>query len=93
MQSTSSASGLLWREIATVIGVSASVRPAANAAARPKRRSAMSYTSPTVAMPIKACGTSSDHDENPKARADSACTHSASGGLSTVCTPAASNAP
>ena len=37
MQSTSSASGLLWREIATVIGVSASVRPAANAAARPKR--------------------------------------------------------
>ncbi len=42
MQSTSSASGLLWREIATVIGVSASVSPAAKPAARPKRRSAMS---------------------------------------------------
>ena len=33
--STSSASGLLWREIATVIGVSASTSPAANPAARP----------------------------------------------------------
>ena len=37
-QSTSSASGLLWREIATVIGVSASTRPAAKAAPRPNGR-------------------------------------------------------
>ena len=33
----SSASGLLWREIATVIGVSASTRPATKPARRPKR--------------------------------------------------------
>ena len=37
-QRTSSASGLLWRAIATVIGVSASARPAAKPATRPKRR-------------------------------------------------------
>ena len=34
----SSASGLLWREIATVIGVVASTRPATKPAARPNRR-------------------------------------------------------
>ena len=37
-QSTSSASGLLWRAIATVTGVSTSARPAMKPAARPKRR-------------------------------------------------------
>ena len=37
-QSTSSASGLLWRAMATVTGVSTSTRPAAKPAARPKRR-------------------------------------------------------
>ena len=42
MQSTSSASGLLWREIATVIGVSASVSPATVPAARPNRDRARS---------------------------------------------------
>ncbi len=36
--STSSASGLLWREMATVIGVTASTRPAMAPATRPKRR-------------------------------------------------------
>ena len=36
--STSSASGLLWRETATAIGVSASTAPATNPPARPKRR-------------------------------------------------------
>ncbi len=36
--STSSASGLLWREIATVIGVVARTSPATKPAARPKRR-------------------------------------------------------
>ena len=35
---TSSASGLLWRETATAIGVSASTAPATNPPARPKRR-------------------------------------------------------
>ena len=37
-RATSSASGLLWRQMATLIGVSASTSPAVNAAARPKRR-------------------------------------------------------
>ncbi len=37
-QRISSASGLLWREIATEIGVSASTRPATKPARRPKRR-------------------------------------------------------
>ena len=92
-QSTSSASGLLWREIATVIGVSANVRPATVPAARPNRERARSYTSPTVATPISACGTRIDHKFKPNARAESACTQSASGGLSTVCSPAESNAP
>ena len=40
--STTSASGLLWREIATAIGVSASTRPAAKPPARPKTRRTMS---------------------------------------------------
>ena len=33
------------------------------------------------------------HDEKPKTLTDSACTHSASGGLSTVIAPDASNEP
>ena len=33
------------------------------------------------------------HELSPKTRADSACTQRASGGLSTVITPALSNAP
>ena len=91
--STSSASGLLWREIATVTGVSARTRPAAKPAPRPKRRRTRSWASPTVATPISACGTRMLHDENPNTRADSACTHRLNGGLSTVMTPFASNEP
>jgi hypothetical protein len=49
--------------------------------------------SPTAATPISAWGTSRLHDEKPKIRAESAWTHSASGGLSTVMTPALSKAP
>ena len=37
-QSTSSSSGLLWRDMATAIGVVASAIPAAKPAGRPKRR-------------------------------------------------------
>ncbi len=40
-----------------------------------------------------ACGTRIDSEESPKTRADSACTQSASGGLSTVITPLGSNDP
>ena len=49
--------------------------------------------SPTVATPISACGTRMLQDEKPKARAESAWTQSASGGLSTVITPLVSNEP
>ena len=86
--STSSASGLLWREIATLIGVSASTSPATKPAGRPNTRRVRSYVSATAATPMSACGTSMLSDEKPNAFADNACTHSASGGLSTVITPA-----
>ena len=89
----SSASGLLWREIATAIGVNASTRPATKPAARPNGRRTRSYTSTTVATPISASGTSMASGWKPNTFTDSACTHSASGGLSTVITPAASNEP
>ncbi len=36
--STSSSSGLLWRETATITGVVASARPPTNPAGRPNRR-------------------------------------------------------
>ena len=55
---TSSASGLLWREIATVIGVSASAAPATVPPSLPKRRRTRSYVSATLATPSSACGTS-----------------------------------
>ena len=42
---------------------------------------------------MSACGTSMLSELNPKALTESACTQSASGGLSTVITPAASNEP
>ena len=44
-------------------------------------------------MPISACGTSMLREWKPKTLTDSAWTHSASGGLSTVMTPDASNEP
>ncbi len=49
--------------------------------------------SATVATPISACGTSRLSGWKPKIRADSACTHNASGGLSTVITFEASKEP
>ena len=42
---------------------------------------------------MSACGTSRLREWKPNRRTDSACTQSASGGLSTVITPAASNDP
>ena len=91
---TSSASGLLWREIATVIGVSASTSPATNPAraAEPaahevvrERRRSRSPSAPAARGSLS--------EWKPKMRTDSACTHSASGGLSTVITFDASNEP
>ncbi len=89
----SSASGLLWREIATVIGVVASTRPATKPAARPNRRRTRSYTSATDATPISACGTRRLSEWKPKTLTNATWTQLASGGLSTVITPAWSNEP
>ena len=44
-------------------------------------------------MPISACGTRIASELKPNAFTDSACTQSASGGLSTVITPLGSNEP
>ena len=56
--SASSASGLLWRETATEIGVTASASPPMKPPTRPKRRRTRSYASATLATPISAWGTS-----------------------------------
>src|SRR4051812_11208243 len=50
--------GLLWREMATVIGVAASRGPARNPAAGRNRRRVRPYTSATEASPMSACGSS-----------------------------------
>jgi hypothetical protein len=84
---------LLWRETATAIGVKASTAPPTNPPARPNRRATRSYTKATDATPINACGTSKLGELHPNTRTESACTISASGGLSTVITPAASSDP
>jgi hypothetical protein len=91
--STSSASGLLNRNISTATGVSASTIPAGNAAASPATRLTAAYSSHTVATPISACGTRMLHGFTPKIRADRPITHTDAGVLSTVIPPAASVAP
>ncbi len=93
MQSTSMASGLSNLNMSTATGVPASSAAAASAVRGPDQRRTVRYTSPTAATPINACGASIDHDENPKIRPESAITHSAAGGLSTVISPGASRAP
>ncbi len=91
--STSSASGLLNRNISTATGVSASAAPAINPAAGPCQRRTVAYSTPTEATPIRACGTRMLQAFTPKIRADSAITHSAAGGLSTMIELAASDEP
>ena len=80
----SSASGLSNRNISTAAGVSASAAPAISPATGPAHRRTTPYSRATEATPIKACGTSRLHGENPKSRAEAVITHSAAGGLSTV---------
>jgi hypothetical protein len=98
--STSSASGLLNRNISTATGVSAiaapASRPAAGAARRPAPsmlRRTVAYSTPTVATPINACGTRMLHALTPKIRADRTIGHSAAGVLSTVMELPASDEP
>lgn len=91
--STSSASGLLKRNISAATGVSASAVPASRPPSGEKRRRTVAYSTPTVAAPISACGASTDQEERPKIRAESTIGHSAAGGLSTVMKFAASEEP
>ena len=93
-QRISSASGLLWREIATAIGVEREHEAgdeARRAAEAPPRQVVDERDGRDAHQRLRHEDGSADGSRRP--RADSACTHSASGGLSTVITPAASNEP
>ena len=92
--STSSASGLLKRNISVATGVSASTAPASRPALpEPVVRRTVAWTSATAATPSSAWGTRIDHEDRPNSRTDSAIGHRLSGVLSTVIALAASNEP
>ncbi len=93
ISSTSSASGLLNRNISTAIGVSASTVPAINPAAGPNQRLTVANSRPTEATPMSASGTRMLHELSPKIRTDNAMIHSEAGVLSTVIEFAASEEP
>ncbi len=82
------------RNISTATGVSARVAPARRpAVAEPVVRRTEACSSATAATPSSAWGASSDHEESPKIRTESAIGHSESGVLSTVIALAASEEP
>src|SRR3954469_17440501 len=83
ISTTSSASGMSTRAIATVIGEIASAAAAASPATGPNTRRTVAYSSATAAIVSSACGSSMLNDENSKARADRPMSQSESGGLST----------
>ena len=89
----SNASGLLNRNMSAATGVVAMTAPASRAANAENRRRTEAYTTPTVATPIKACGTRMLHELRPKMRTDRPMIHSEAGGLSTVIALAASEDP
>ena len=91
--STSSASGLLTRPIAIVTGVIASAPAASSPTAGPNSRRTVANSSPTAAIVHSACGNSTENDEKPSTRAERPCSHSDSGGLSTVMKLPGSSAP
>src|SRR5580698_2318109 len=93
ISSTSSESGLLYRNISTATGVSASTRPATRPAPTPNQRRTAAYSTHTDSTPSMACGTSIDHWLKPNSRADSSITHNDPGVLSTVMPLAESNEP
>src|SRR6201997_4177110 len=93
ISSTSSASGLLNRNISAAAGVSAGPAPATRPAPGPNHRRTAAYSTATAAMPSSACGTSSVHELNPKIRAAISSTHSDAGVLSTVMKLEESNEP
>ena len=89
----SSASGLSYRNISTAAGVSAQTAPASSPATGVETRRTVAYSSPTVATPSSAWGTSRLQELSPKTRADSSITHREAGGLSTVMKFEASDEP
>src|ERR1700761_8201685 len=91
--STSSASGLLNRNISAATGVSARVSPAISPAAGPNQRRTAAYSTATEATPSSACGTSMLQELTPKIRPEISITHSEAGVLSTVMKLEASNEP
>jgi hypothetical protein len=93
IRKTSSASGLLKRNISAAAGVRARIAPASSPAACPEVRRTEVYKTPTVATPSRACGTRTLHELSPKIRTDRAISQSEAGGLSTVMALPASREP
>ena len=93
IKNTSSASGLLKRNIKAATGVRASSAPAIRPAAGPDQRLTVAYSRATDPTPIRACGSSIEKEEKPKIRADSTISHKEAGGLSTVIALPASSEP
>src|SRR4051812_16626412 len=87
------ASGLLYRNISALTGVSASTPPAMRPAAGENQRRTAAYRRPTAATPSSAWGTRMLHELTPKRRADRSMAQSARGALSTVIASPASDEP
>ena len=92
-RNTSSASGLLYRNMSVATGVTARIAPATRPAGAPNQRRIVAYSTPTDATPSSACGASTDHELRPNSRTLRPISHSAAGGLSTVIAFAASKLP
>ncbi len=84
-------SGRLSRLIAAVIGVSAKSAAASSAVRAPAQRRATRCSTSTAATPSTTWTRAIAHGWNPKTATPSTCVQKASGGLSTVTTPAGSN--
>src|SRR6478736_10281955 len=91
--STSNASGLLYRNISTATGVTASATPAMRPAPGPLHRLTVKYSTVTAATPINAWGSNMVNALKPKSLPDKPITHIAAGGLSTVMALPASSEP
>ncbi|SLH15916.1 Uncharacterised protein [Mycobacteroides abscessus subsp. abscessus] len=93
ISSTSSASGLLKRNINAATGMTARTSPASRPAAAPKLRRTVAHSNATLPTPMSTCGTRMLQLFKPNRRTDSAIGHRAAGGLSTVIEFAASEEP
>ena len=89
----SKASGLLYRNMTTATGVTASASAARWAATSPAHLRTSRCRISTDATPATASGSRMLHELKPNTRADNACTQKAAGGLSTVMNDPGSMAP